>query len=83
LEIARQGGALYDKFVGFVEDMINLGRQMDTAKKTYATSMNKLTEGRGNLVSSAEKIRELGAKVKKKLPQALIDRINDAEVLNE
>ncbi|NOU58837.1 DNA recombination protein RmuC [Marinifilum caeruleilacunae] len=83
LEIARQGGALYDKFVGFVDDMISLGRQMDTAKKTYATSMNKLTDGRGNLVRSAEKIRELGAKVKKKLPQALIDRMDDAPTLNE
>ncbi|MDQ2179903.1 DNA recombination protein RmuC [Marinifilum sp. D714] len=83
LEIARQGGALYDKFVGFVDDMISLGRQMDTAKKTYATSMNKLTEGRGNLIRSAEKIRELGAKVKKKLPQALIDRMDDAPTLKE
>lgn len=83
LEIARQGGALYDKFVGFVDDMISLGRQMDTAKKTYATSMNKLTEGRGNLVRSAEKIRELGAKVKKKLPQALIDRMDDTPTLKE
>ncbi|WP_321514792.1 DNA recombination protein RmuC [Marinifilum fragile] len=83
LEIARQGGALYDKFVGFVDDMISLGRQMDTAKKTYEASMNKLTEGRGNLVRSAEKIRELGAKVKKKLPQALIDRMDDAPILKE
>lgn len=83
LEIARQGGALYDKFVGFVDDMISLGRQMDTAKKTYTTSMNKLTEGRGNLVRSAEKIRELGAKVKKKLPQALIDRMDDTPTLKE
>ncbi|WP_461639980.1 DNA recombination protein RmuC [Labilibaculum euxinus] len=83
LEIAKQGGLLYDKFVGFVEDMINLGRQMDTSKKTYATSMNKLTEGSGNLIRRAENIRELGAKVKKKLPQSLIDRINDTEAIVE
>ncbi|WP_461630505.1 DNA recombination protein RmuC [Labilibaculum euxinus] len=83
LEIAKQGGLLYDKFVGFVEDMINLGRQMDTSKKTYATSMNKLTEGSGNLIRRAENIRELGAKVKKKLPQSLIDRINDTEAIAE
>jgi len=83
LEIARQGGLLYDKFAGFVDDMINLGRQMDTSKKTYATAMNKLTEGRGNLVRSAEKIRELGAKVKKKLPQSLIDRMDDTEAIPE
>ncbi|MDQ1769938.1 DNA recombination protein RmuC [Labilibaculum sp. A4] len=83
LEIAKQGGLLYDKFVGFVEDMINLGRQMDTSKKTYATAMNKLTEGSGNLIRRAENIRELGAKVKKKLPQSLIDRINDTEAIAE
>jgi len=83
LEIAKQGGLLYDKFAGFVDDMINLGRQMDTSKKTYATAMNKLTEGRGNLVRSAEKIRELGAKVKKKLPQSLIDRMDDTEAIPE
>ncbi|WP_320020003.1 DNA recombination protein RmuC [Labilibaculum manganireducens] len=83
LEIAKQGGLLYDKLVGFVEDMINLGRQMDTSKKTYATAMNKLTEGSGNLIRRAENIRELGAKVKKKLPQSLIDRINDTEAIAE
>jgi DNA recombination protein RmuC len=83
LEIAKQGGLLYDKFVGFAEDMINLGKQMDTSKKTYANAMNKLTEGSGNLVRRAENIRELGAKVKKKLPQTLIDRINDTEAITE
>nr|WP_320118114.1 DNA recombination protein RmuC [uncultured Marinifilum sp.] len=81
LEIARQGGALYDKFVGFVDDMQNLGRQMDTTKKTYSAAMNKLSDGKGNLVRNAEKIRELGAKVKKKLPQNLIDRMNDSNAL--
>ncbi|MGQ1908806.1 DNA recombination protein RmuC [Marinifilum sp. RC60d5] len=81
LEIARQGGALYDKFVGFVDDMQNLGRQMETTKKTYSAAMNKLSDGKGNLVRNAEKIRELGAKVKKKLPQSLIDRMNDSNAL--
>lgn len=83
LEIAKQGGLLYDKFVGFVEDMMNLGRQMDTSKKSYDSAMKKLYDGSGNLVRRAENIRELGAKVKKKLPQSLIDKMNDTDALNE
>ncbi|RUT79481.1 DNA recombination protein RmuC [Ancylomarina longa] len=81
LEIARQGGALYDKFVGFVDDMIKLGKQMDSSKNSYQDAMKKLYDGNGNLVKRAETIRELGAKVKKKLPQNLIDRMNDTDVL--
>jgi len=81
LEIAKQGGLLYDKFVGFVEDMIKLGKQMDTSKNSYQDAMKKLYDGSGNLVRRAENIRELGAKVKKKLPQTLIDRMNDNDAL--
>jgi DNA recombination protein RmuC len=53
LEIAQQGGALYDKFVGFVEDLKHLGRQMDIAQKAYAEAMKKLYEGKGNLIRRA------------------------------
>ncbi|MRT91534.1 DNA recombination protein RmuC [Ancylomarina sp. 16SWW S1-10-2] len=81
MEIARQGGALYDKFVGFVEDLIDLGKQMDKSNETYQKSMKKLTSGSGNLVGRAEKIRTLGAKVKKKLPQALLDRNSDEKAV--
>lgn len=81
MEIARQGGALYDKFVGFVEDLIKLGKQMDGSQKLYQESMKKLYDGTGNLVGRAEKIRELGAKVKKKLPQALLDRIDEEKAV--
>lgn len=83
LEIAKQGGLLYDKFVGFVDDMIKLGKQMDTSKNSYQDAMKKLYDGSGNLVRRAENIRELGAKVKKKLPQSLIDRMNDTDALGE
>lgn len=82
LEIAKQGGLLYDKFVGFVDDMIKLGKQMDTSKASYSDAMKKLYDGSGNMVRRAENIRELGAKVKKKLPQTLIDRMNDGEAIN-
>lgn len=81
MEIARQGGALYDKFVGFVEDLIKLGKQMDGSQKLYQESMKKLYDGTGNLVGRAEKIRALGAKVKKKLPQALLDRIDEEKAV--
>ncbi|BAX79733.1 DNA recombination protein RmuC [Labilibaculum antarcticum] len=82
-EIAKQGGLLYDKFVGFVEDMIKLGKQMDTSKSSYQDAMKKLYDGSGNMVRRAENIRELGAKVKKRLPQTLIDKMNDTEAIVE
>ena len=74
LEIAQQGGALYDKFVGFVEDLKNIGRQMDVTQKTYVEAMKKLYEGKGNLVRRAQKIKALGARTSKALDQPLIDR---------
>ena len=74
LEIAQQGGALYDKFVGFVEDLQHLGRQMDVTQKTYAEAMKKLYEGKGNLVRRAQNIKALGASTSKTLDSKLIDR---------
>ncbi len=77
VEIARQAGALYDKFEGFVSDLTKVGKKMDEAKSEYKGAMNKLVEGRGNLITSVEKIKKLGAKAKKSLPQNIIDRAND------
>ena len=77
LEIAKQSGALYDKFVGFVDDLVDVGSRMDQAKKSYVTAMNKLTDGSGNLVNRAEKIKLLGAKTSKSLPQSILDRASD------
>lgn len=68
LEIARQGGALYDKFVAFIGDLDKMGLQMNQLQGTYAEARNKLSEGRGNLVVRAESLRKLGAKVSKKIP---------------
>ncbi len=67
LKIAVEGGKLYDKFVGFVEDIQRLGSQMETTRKTYDDAVRKLNTGPGNLVTQTEKLRELGAKTKKKL----------------
>lgn len=76
LEIAQQGGALYDKFVGFVEDLKHLGRQMDIAQKAYVEAMKKLHEGKGNLVNRAQNIKNLGARTSKVLDPNLVDRAN-------
>ncbi len=78
-EIAKQSGALYDKFVGFVDDLIDVGNRMDQAKNSYEGAMKKLSEGTGNLVKRAEKIKELGAKTSKSLPQNIVERAEDEE----
>jgi Uncharacterized protein conserved in bacteria len=70
-EIARQSGALYDKFVAFVTDMEAIGKSIDTTRKTYDSALNKLYSGSGNLVRRAENIRKLGAKTSKELPSEL------------
>jgi DNA recombination protein RmuC len=77
LEIARQGGDLYDKFVNFTEDLIDLGKKMKAAQGAYEDSMKKLYEGKGNLIRRAENLRELGAKVSKQLDPKLVDRADD------
>ena len=73
IEIARQGGALYDKFVGFIADMENIGKNLDTTRKTYDLALNKLHIGSGNLVKRAEKIKMLGAKATKQLPGKMLE----------
>ncbi|MGD8779254.1 MAG: DNA recombination protein RmuC [Ignavibacteria bacterium] len=74
LEIAKQSGALYDKFVGFVDDLIDIGKKIDSTKDSYSNAMKKLYDGSGNLVRRAEKIKELGAKATKSLPQNLLEK---------
>ena len=69
LEIARQGGALYDKFVGFVDTLKSIGKRMDGAKDDYDKAMNQLYEGKGNLVRRSEQLKELGIKTTKQLPE--------------
>ncbi|AND63233.1 DNA polymerase V [Flavobacterium covae] len=78
-EIARQAGALYDKFEGFVQDLIKIGKRMDEAKNEYSGAMNKLVEGKGNLITSVEKLKKMGAKAKKSLPEAIINRAEQNE----
>ncbi|MFZ3273311.1 MAG: DNA recombination protein RmuC [Lutibacter sp.] len=83
IEIARQAGALYDKFEGFISDLTNVGKKMDEAKAEYRGAMNKLFEGKGNLIVSVEKLKKMGAKSKKSLPQNIIERAEDIEDIEE
>ena len=77
LEIARQSGALYDKFVAFTEDLKNIGKHLDGTQKAYVESMKKLYEGSGNLIRRTENLKKLGAKASKQMDQRLLDRASD------
>lgn len=68
IEIASEGGKLYDKFAGLVEDLKRLGSQIDTVQKTFQEANKKLHTGTGNLIGKVEKLRMLGAKNTKSLP---------------
>ena len=79
IEIARQAGALYDKFDGLMKDLIGVGKKIDASKTDYNLAMNKLFEGKGNLISSVEKIKKLGAKAKKALPENIVERAQEED----
>ena len=74
LEIAKQAGALYDKFQGLLTDLVSIGKRIDDSKKEYSSAMNKLFDGRGNLINSVEKLKKMGAKAKKAIPEKIIER---------
>ena len=71
MEIARAGGLLFDKFVGFMEDMESVGKNIDKTQEVYHKAKSKLTSGKGNILKSAKKLQDLGAKSKKSLPTQL------------
>ena len=71
-EIAERGGALYDKFVGFVEDLQKVGQRLSQTKESFDNAFGKLSTGRGNLVRQAENLRDLGVRPAKRLPSALV-----------
>jgi DNA recombination protein RmuC len=77
LDIANKAGDLYDKFVGFTEDLITLGRHLDSSKKFYEESMKKLSVGSGNLVRRVEDLKKLGAKASKNIDHGLLKRAED------
>jgi DNA recombination protein RmuC len=79
LEIAERAGRLYDKFAGFTEDMLKVGSKLIDSKNSYDDAMKKLSEGSGNLVSSVEKLKSLGAKASKSIPPRLIERAESVD----
>lgn len=83
LDIANKAGDLYDKFVGFTDDLISLGRHLDTTKKYYEESMKKLSVGSGNLVRRVEDLKKLGARASKSMDQNLLKRSEDQAGLFE
>ncbi len=76
-EIARQSADLYDKFKGFVDDLLIIGKKIQETQNTYEASMNKLSSGKGNLVKRVENIKKLGIKTSKELPQNLLDKAEE------
>jgi DNA recombination protein RmuC len=79
LEIARLSGTMYDKFVGFVNDMESIGKNIKQSQSAYDAAINKLVDGNGNLTITAEKIKNLGAKANKQLDQKYLDQETSSE----
>lgn len=79
LEIAQKSGDLYDKFVGFIEDITEIGKKIDATQKSYEAAVNKLYTGKGNLIKRAEDIKALGAKTKKSLPGEMTEKALEAD----
>lgn len=73
VEIADQSGRMYDKFVGFVEDLEKVGNAIQTTSKVYNDALNKLSTGKGNLINRAESLKKLGIKANKKLPAQFVE----------
>jgi DNA recombination protein RmuC len=76
MEIATQGGALYDKFVGFLKDLEDLGLQIGRVSKTYDEARRKLNDGSGNIIKRVENLKKLGAKTTKSIPETFLDNNN-------
>jgi len=79
LEIAERGAALYDKFVNFVESLTDIKTNLDKAGESYNRAYNQLAEGKGNLIRRVEKLKELGVKAKKSIPNSLLENANEIE----
>jgi len=80
VEIADRAGKLYDKFVGFIEDLNEAKSKLDAARNALSSASGKLETGRGNLIGQVEKLRELGARTSKALPEVQVERAQLDEV---
>jgi len=82
-EIAERAGALYDKFVAFIQDLDEMGARLQQLDKAYAGARNKLYEGRGNIISRVENLKLLGARASKSLPADLLEQAAGVSVLDD
>lgn len=73
LEIARQAGGLYDKFVGFLEDMLKIEKAIENSSTAYQAAINKLNSGSGNVIKRVENLKELGVKTEKSIPAKFLE----------
>lgn len=71
-EIAKQAGLLHDKFVGLVNDLTRVGKRLEETRNEYDNAFNKLSEGKGNLITSVQKLKDMGAKAKKNIDASLL-----------
>lgn len=83
VEIARQSGALYDKFVALVEDLVKVGHSIQRTQSSYEEAMNKLSTGKDNLIRKTERLKELGAKTSKNQDERLVERADQPQLLSE
>ena len=72
-EIARQAGLLHDKFVGLINDLTKIGKKLDETRNEYDSAFNKLSQGKGNLLTSVQKLKDMGAKAKKSIDSHLLE----------
>ena len=79
-DIANRGAELYDKLVGFVEDLESLGLKLKQAQGSYESAFNKLSSGRGNLIRQAQMLKTLGVKPTKTLPESVTKAIDNVEL---
>lgn len=82
-QIAQRAGKIYDKLVGYLEDMRMLGERLNQAQTSYGNAISKLSAGKGNLTSQVEQLKELGAKTGKSIPDQFLEDAgpnNDAEI---
>ena len=77
IEIAKQAGALYDKFEGLIQDLLKVGNQLNASQTSYKAAMNKLSEGKGNLIRRVENLKTLGAKTQKSLPEKILEKAKE------
>ena len=80
-EIARRSGALYDKFMGLYDDLLDIGRKLESTSAVYHSALNKLKTGKGNLIKSLDDIKKLGAKTSKELPAGTLQEADEVTEL--